>query len=210
MTRSIDYGQPLIFFGILTFFSIAGYHVEKVFGIGAFVIFVLWALLTGYVFSLINKKRLEYNHPANFFAWFFTFSIAGYYIDKMLNPETFIVVILWVVIAQLTLKWFKRNIREDKRLFYLICLVFIALAFLVPVLLDFTNSDLNALFHNADHHFTEGAVSAEELSHILLETLNKLIVFASIAMSFYALRMGLKNAKKKARVKKVKVKKNNH
>jgi len=197
MARGIDYGQPLVFFGILTFFSIAGYHVEKVFGIGAFITFVFWALLTGYIFSLINKKRLEYNHPANFFAWFITFSIAGYYIDKMLNPETFIVVILWVVIAQLTLKWFKRNKGADKQLFYLISLVFISLAFLAPILLNYTNSDLNAVFHDPNRHASlGGTVSAEELSHILLETLNKVIVFASLAMSFYALRTGLRKAKK--------------
>jgi len=202
MTKGIDYGHPFVFFGILIFFSIAGYHVEKVFGIGAFAVFVFWALITGYIFSWINKKRFAYNHPANFFAWFITFSIAGYYIDKMLNPETFIIVILWVIIAQLTLKWFKRNKRADKRLFYLISLIFIALAFLAPILLDYTNSELNAIFHSASGHSSlEGTVSAEELSHILLETLNKVIVFASIAMSLYALRMGFRNAKNKVKVK---------
>jgi len=193
--KGIDYGQPLVFFSILIFFSVAGYHIEKVFGIGAFITFVIWALLTGYVFSIINKKRLAYNHPANFFAWFITFSISGYYIDKMLNPETFIVIISWVIIAQLTLKWFENNKKADKRLFYFISLAFIALAIIVPVLLEYTNSDLMFLFHSSGHGHAGDVPSTEELSHILLETLDKVIVFASIAMSFYAFRMGHRNAK---------------
>lgn len=195
MTKDIDYGQPLVFLGIMTFFSLAGYQVEKVFGIGAFIIFVIWALLTGYVFSVIKKKNLAYNHPANFFAWFITFSISGYYIDKMLNPETFIVVILWVVIAHLTLKWFDRNAQADKRLFYFIGLAFIALAILVPVLLNYTNSHLLAVFQGIEHSSHEPEFYTERLSHILLETLNKVIVFSSIAMSLYAFRVGHKNAK---------------
>jgi hypothetical protein len=109
------------------------------------------------------------------------------------------VVILWVVLAQLTLKWFGRNTQADKRLFYFIGLAFIALAVLVPVLLNYTNNDLLSLFHGAhsslEHTTHESELYTAKLSHLLLETLNKVIVFASIAMSLYAFRVGHTNAK---------------
>lgn len=153
--QQTDYGQPLVFFGILIFLSTVSFYIEKYLGIGPVIIFVLWAILTMKVFIWISQRGLSYEHPASFFALALTFTFVGFYIGQVLNIETFIWLVLWVIAVLVARAWINNNPRAGKRLFHLLSVQFVALAIIVPLLLQCANQALIAQPTVSGHVITE-------------------------------------------------------
>ena len=141
MKEKSDYGHPLKFFatlGLLCFFS---YHIEKHMGMGMVIVLAAWFVITAYMFAKIQNKGLECSHPANFFAWIITFTLTGAYISVYLNAETFVILTFWFVAYRLAARWLQETEEADKRLFNLLSVQFLALAFIAPILLQASNRD---------------------------------------------------------------------
>jgi hypothetical protein len=215
-----DYGQPLVFLGLLIFLSIVSYYVEKYLGINSVIIFVIWAILTMKVFMWISKKGLSYGSPASFFALALTFTFVGFYVGHTLNIETFIWLVLWTSATLVTWVWIKNNTQADKRLFHLLSMQSIALAIMIPILLHYANQTLTAHQPTQVSQHTEHAVvnaekhldahhapsmqthvkseqdvqlTAEANHHfnqLLLSTLQRLIFVFSILVAVSAWRVG--------------------
>lgn len=191
--ENFSFSHPLIFLTVMGLFSFIGYHVEEMLGIHAVIIFTLWASLTLYVFVQIHKKQLAYNHPATFFAIFTTFTFTGYYIEKVLNAETYILFICWIILAHMTVAWFKRHLQMDKRVFYLLSLQFLTIAFIMPILLKYINIDLLGLCTAAGEVPIAQYTSAQ-ISHAVLNSIEKITLIGSLIVSIYALRIARRKA----------------
>jgi hypothetical protein len=177
--QQLDYGQPLVFFGILIFLSAISLYVEKYLGIGSVIIFVIWTILTMKVFIWINQKGLSYGHPASFFALGFTFTLIGFYIERTLNIETFIWLVLWVAVMLTVKSWMSANPQADKRLFYLLGIQSIALAVMIPLLL-----------HYANQASTVHQVTNTGFDQLLLATVQYAIFILSVLVGISAWRVG--------------------
>jgi CDP-diglyceride synthetase len=170
-------------------FSFISYHIEHILGIGAAIIFVIWAVTTIYAFNSIKKKQLAYNHPGTFFILMTTFTITGYYVNKTLNIETFILMVIWLVVAYFTLIWLKRNQKTDQRLPYLLAIQFVAIAIIMPILLKYMN--LECLCEPVVHTTSEGIHPT--ISQALLSSIEKMMLWCSLIISFYAFKIGRRN-----------------
>lgn len=207
-----DYGQPLVFFGILIFLSAISFYVEKYLGIGSVIVFAIWAILTMKVFIWISQKGLSYGHPASFFALALTFTFIGFYIEEILNIETFIWLVLWAVAMLIARAWINNHSHADKHLFYLLSIQFVALSIIIPLLLHCANPTLSvqsaALDSHAvameqvdSHHVSSplaehAAPLTTEIGHpfdqFLLVILQRLIFLLSVLVAISAWRVGRK------------------
>jgi len=199
-----DYGQPLVFFGLLIFLSAVSYYIEKYLGIGDVIVFVIWAILTLKIFIWISQKGFSYGHPASFFALGFTFTLVGFYIGQTLNIETFIWLVLWTIALLTVRNWINSNPQADKRLFYLLSIQFIALAIMIPLLLHYANQELTvhhvvmkeSNLHSVSSALEQGMQSTSDRSghfnQLLLSTLQHLIFILSVFVAISAWRVGRK------------------
>jgi len=181
MKDQTDLSHPLMFFGILGLLSIIGYRVEQLVGIEVFIKFALWAAIIGYVFLWVKKHQFTYNHPATFFAYLFAFTVIGYYLEKNLNIETFVLLTIWLATTLITWSWLKRGQSADKRLFYVLGMQFIALVFIMIALLHCANPELHA-------------VDAAFKSY-LLSMLIKFVTVVSLIVSIRAFVLGRRQPK---------------
>ncbi len=190
MTNRINFTHPLVFFSLMGIFSFLSYHIEHILGIGAAIVFVMWATATIYAFNSIKKRQLSYNHPTTFFVLMTTFTLAGYYIQTTLNIETFILMVVWLVASYFTLIWLKRNRKAEQQLSYLLAAQFIAIAIVMPMLLNYVNLEqfceqitvTRALPHET--HVT--------MSEALLNSIEKVMLWGSLIISYYAFQVGRK------------------
>ncbi len=181
--QQLDYGHPSIFFGILIFLSFISYHLSQLLDMNSIIIFIIWFIITTYIFISIRKKGLAANHPATFFALIITFSITGYYIESVLNIEIYMMLLAWLVLAGFTLHWMKNNPKADKRLFYLLGAQFLALAFLIPLFIQLAQGPAICIEHVAATHNHEG-----QFADSLLAAFKYVMVFTSIFVAIKAVR----------------------
>lgn len=193
MASRMNLTHPLVFFSLMGIFSFLSYHIERILGIGATIIFVIWAITTIYAFNSIKKKQWTYNHPATFFILMATFTITGYYIQKTLNIETFILIVTWLVITYFTVIWLKNNQQADKRLAYLLAMQFVAIAIVMPILLKYVNLELlckpiveTTIEMSHEMHMTT-------INQTLLFSFEKLVVWGSLIISYFAFQTGRRN-----------------
>jgi len=190
MTDRINFTHPLVFFSLMGIFSFLSYRIEHILGIGAAIVFVIWATATIYAFDSIKKKQLSYNHPATFFILMTTFTLTGYYIQATLNIETFILMVIWLVVSYFTLIWLKRNRQSEQQLSYLLAAQFIAIAIVMPMLLNYMNLE----------QFCEQTITTHALPHetpvtineALLNSIENVMLWGSLIISYYALQVGRK------------------
>lgn len=193
MANRMNLTHPLVFFSLMGIFSFLSYHIEHILGISAAIIFVIWAITTIYAFNSIKKKQWAYNHPATFFILMTTFTITGYYIQKTLNIETFILIVAWLVITYFTVIWLKRNQKVDKRLPYLLAMQFIAIAVVMPILLKYVNLELSCAPIETMVEMSHDAAHITTIDQALLSSFEKLVLWGSLIISYYAFQSGRKN-----------------
>lgn len=178
-----DYGHPAVFFGILGFLSFASYHLSQLIDMNSIILFIIWFVLTSYVFMSIRKKGLATNHPALFFALIITFSITSYYVESVLNIEMYIMLLVWLMLTGFTLRWMTQNPRADKRLFYLLSAQFFVIALLIPLFVQLTQGI--CVEHMSHGH---AATHDDVFSERLLVTFEYVMVFTSIFVALRAMK----------------------
>ncbi len=147
-----DYGTPMQFLIGMLIFSFVGFHIDAMMGVWTVIGLGIWALLTLHFYVKWRKGGGETGDGGWFGLLIITLSIAGLFLETWLNVESFVLLLIWVVIAAKAYAWLKTTPKADPRLYYLISAQFLVIAIVMPLLMRYVNPVLMGVCPSTEIH----------------------------------------------------------
>lgn len=172
-----DYGTPIQFLIGMLIFSFVGFHVDAMMGVWTVIGLSVWGLLTLHFYLKWRKGGGKTGDGGWFGLFIITLSIAGLFLEAWLNVESFVLLLIWAVIAAKAHTWLKATPKADPRLYYVISAQFLVIAIVMPLLMRYVNPVLMGVCPCAETHtlqakaavhgqlITEPVLAAENTEH---------------------------------------------
>jgi hypothetical protein len=194
--KEADYGSPSQFLMAMLGFTIAGYYVEALMGVWTMIALTIWFVLTAYFYISWRKCGGKLGDGGWFSLVIITASVAGFFIERWLNVESYVLLLIWTVIASFAYLWLKENAAADSRIYYLLSGQFFIVAIIMPLLMRYINPELMGIcatthtgmiaHHGVDPHLVALSV---------IKTANTATFLFSLGISWIAFRLGSLNSK---------------
>jgi hypothetical protein len=194
--KEADYGSPSQFLMAMLGFTIVGYYVEALMGVWTMIALTIWFVFTAYFYVSWRKCGGKLGDGGWFSLLIITASVAGFFIERWLNVESYVLLLIWTFLASFAYLWLKENTVSDSRIYYLLSGQFFIVAIIMPLLMRYINPELMGLCATShstmmDHH----GVDPHLVALSVIETANTVTFLLSLGISWVAFRLASANAK---------------
>ncbi|OUD13302.1 hypothetical protein TPSD3_11795 [Thioflexithrix psekupsensis] len=194
--KETDYGSPSQFLMAMLGFTMMGYYVEALMGVWTMITLTIWFVFTAYFYINWRKCGGTLGDGGWFSLVIITASVAGFFIERWLNVESYVLLLIWTLMASFAYLWLKENTGADARIYYLLSGQFLIVAIIMPLLMRYINPELMGLCaasHEAvgDHH----GVDPHLVALSVIKTANTVTFLFSLGISWVAFRLASSHKK---------------